>query len=440
MIEFDNIIIGAGPGGYELAARLAARGESTAVVERSYPGGTCLNRGCIPTKCLCAAASALLSLKHLPQMGVSTDFRGFDYTVAAGRKDAVVEQLRGAVLATLKDCTLIQGTARLLPERVVEVAGELYHAARRLVIATGSEPAVLPVEGADLALSSDEALALTELPESIIIIGGGVIGMEFASMYNAMGVDVTVVEYCPEILPPFDADIAKRLRTGLTRRGINIIVNARVESISRKDNNMLSVHYSGKRGPAVAEATTVLMAVGRKPIVPEGCAEAGIELTGRGFIAVDSLMRTSAEGVYAIGDVNGLSMLAHSAIAQGRVVENNEASLFRKDAVPSVVFTSPEVAQTGPTATALAAEGIACKAIRRSYGSVGKALADGYEGTIKILVSDDDEMRILGISILGPHAADLIAEATVLVTDAVPLDKVASRYIHAHPTLSEIFC
>ncbi len=441
MIEFDNIIIGAGPGGYELAAALAAKGESTAIVERSHPGGTCLNRGCIPTKCLCAAASALLSASNMGSMGVNVDILGFDYAVAAARKDSIVEQLRNGVLKVLKDCRIVPGTGRLLPGRIVEVAGELYHAARRLVIATGSSPAVLPAEGTELAVSSDDALAFTELPRSIIIIGGGVIGMEFASLYNAMGVEVTVVEFCPEILPPFDTDIAKRLRTALTRRGVNIIVNARVERISRQESTgMITVHYTGKRGEASAVASTVLMAVGRRPVVPEGCTEAGIRLTDRGFIAVDELMRTSAEDVYAIGDVNGLSMLAHSAIAQGRVVERGDATLFKADAVPSVVFTSPEAAQVGPTSATLSTSGIQHKTVKRPYGSIGKALTDGYEGTVKILVTDDNESRILGISILGPHAADLIAEATILVTDAVPLGKVASRYIHAHPTLSEIFC
>lgn len=441
MTEFDNIIIGSGPGGYKLAAALAAKGESTAVVERSYPGGTCLNRGCIPTKCLCATASSMLAAKHAGQMGVNVDILGLDYPMAAARKDSVVEQLRGGVLAVIKDCTLINGNARLMPGRVVEVAREQYHAARRLVIATGSEPAVLPVDGAEFAISSDDALAFTSLPQSIIIIGGGVIGMEFASMYNVMGVDVTVVEFCPEILPPFDRDIAKRLRTALTRRGVNIITNARVGRITHhNDSGMLSVHYTGKRGEAEITASTVLMAVGRRPVLPDGCREAGITLTDRGFIAVDDLMRTTAERVYAIGDVNGLSMLAHSAIAQGHIVEHDNPALFNADATPSVVFTSPEVAQVGPTSDQLTARNIAHRTIKRIYGSVGKALAEGYEGIAKIIVTDDSESRILGISIIGPHAADLIAEATILATDKVPFADVATRYIHAHPTLSEIFC
>ncbi|MDE6333534.1 MAG: FAD-dependent oxidoreductase [Muribaculaceae bacterium] len=441
MTEFDNIIIGSGPGGYKLAAALAAKGESTAVVERSFPGGTCLNRGCIPTKCLCATASAMSAAKYADHMGVKVDILGFDYRVAASRKDAVVEQLRGGVLAVIKNCTLINGSARLMPGRVIEVSGELYKAARRLVIATGSAPATLPVDGAELALSSDDALAFTSLPQSIIIIGGGVIGMEFASMYNVMGADVTVVEYCSEILPPFDAEIAKRLRTALTRRGVNIITNACVESITRQiDQDMFTVHYTGKRGEAEISASTVLMAVGRQPVIPDGCREAGITLTSRGFIAVDDMMRTTADGVYAIGDVNGLSMLAHSAIAQGHVIEHDNSTLFNTDATPSVVFTIPEVAQVGPTSAQLTARNIPHRTIKRTYGSVGKALAEGFDGLVKIIVTDDSESRIIGISILGPHAADLIAEATILTTDKVPFAEVATRYIHAHPTLSEIFC
>jgi len=440
MTEFDNIIIGAGPGGYELAATLAASGENTVVIERDLPGGTCLNRGCIPTKCLCASASALLSVSRAQTFGIDVNINGFDYAAAATRKDKVVDQLRQGVTALLKGCTFINGSAHLKPGRIVEVGNELYKATRRLVIATGSAPAILPVEGADLAITSDEALALTELPESITIIGGGVIGMEFASIFSAMGVTTTVVEYCPEILPPFDPEIAKRLRTSLSRRGVNIIVGACVKRIVRDDIGNMQVIYTGKRGETAVDSTAVLMAVGRKPVVPEGCTEAGIAVDKRGFITVDSLMRTSADGVYAIGDVNGLSMLAHSAIAQGRVVAEENATLFNADNVPSVVFTEPEVAQTGLISAQLQSRDIAYKAIKRPYASCGKACAEGYEGVVKLLVSDDAEQRILGISVLGPHAADLIAEATVLTTDRIPLNSVGARYIHAHPTLSELFC
>lgn len=441
MIEFDNIIIGAGPGGYELAAILAARSENTAIVESGHLGGTCLNRGCIPTKCLCASAAALMSVTHAQDFGVDATINGFDYSVAASRKDKVVDQLRQGVKGVLKDCTILNGTARLHADRVVEVNGELYKASRRLVIATGSKPALLQIKGAELAITSDEALALTELPESITIIGGGVIGMEFASIYSAMGVTTNVIEYCAEILPPFDPEIAKRLRTTLSRRGVNICVGAKVEHICRDNaTGKLTVTYTGKKGQTSVESSTVLMAVGRTPVVPDGCSKAGIKLSPRGFIEVDDLMCTSAEGVYAIGDVNGLSMLAHSAIAQGRVVADNDATLFNRAAIPSVVFAYPEVAQTGMTPAELQQLGIPFKSEKRPYASNGKACAEGYEGILKVLYTDDAVKTVVGVSILGPHAADLIAEATMLVTDRVTLNDVDARYIHAHPTLSELFC
>lgn len=438
MTEFDNIIIGAGPGGYELAAELASRGESVAVMENRHVGGTCLNRGCIPTKCLCATAEAVEEARHASMFGVNLIIESIDYKAAKSRMETVVGTLRSAIDSLLKGCTVIHGTATLMPDNRVECAGEVYKAIKRIVIATGSVPSALPIEGAELAISSDEALALDELPDSIAIIGGGVIGLEFASIFNSLGVKVTVIEYCKEVLPNLDAELAKRLRTALSRQGIEFAVGAKVEKIER-NSHFLTVVYQGKRGEATVDASTVLMAVGRKPLVPSGADTAGVELTPRGFIAVDEYMRTSAPGIYALGDVNGLSMLAHSASAQGRVVAFDNPALFNADAVPSVVFTTPELACVGPTSAALDARGVSYHTIKRPYGASGKALAAGQEqGIVKMLIGEDD--TILGISILGAHAADLIAEATILVTDHVKASEVAKRYIHAHPTLSELFC
>lgn len=438
MTTFDNIIIGSGPAGYHLASVLASRGESVAVVERDAPGGTCLNRGCIPTKCLCASASAILSVAKAAAVGVDIEGVRLDFGRAMAHKESVVANLQRAVENAISGCTIIRGEARLVPGPAVEVGGETYQASHRLVIATGSAPAILPVEGAGLAITSDEALSLTSLPASVAIIGGGVIGMEFASIFSAMGVQVTVIEYCKEILPPFDPDPAKRLRTAMSRRGVRFVTGAAVSRIERSESG-LRVVYSAKRGEDSVEASTVLMAVGRRPAVPAGAAEIGISLTPRGFIEVDGMMQTSVPGVYAIGDVNGLSMLAHSAYAQANVVADADPTLFREKAVPSVVFTEPELAMVGPTPAQLDAAGISYRTVRRQYASNGKACASGEaEGIVKILVDDQD--TVLGVTILGAHAADLIAEATILVTDRRTLADVPRRYIHAHPTLSELFC
>ncbi len=437
MQTVDNIIIGAGPGGYELAAMLTHQGESVVIIERDHPGGTCLNRGCIPTKCLCATASTAETLRRAADFGINGSAPTVDYPKAIERMRSVVEGLRQGVLAEISAATLVRGEARLTGGRTVAVDGEQYEAAKRLVIATGSCPARLPIPGSELALTSDDVLADDTLPASVVIVGGGVIGMEFASIFNSLGVETTVIEFCKEILPPFEAEIAKRLRTAMGRRGVNIVVGAAVSAIEA-DGDGYAVTYQGKRGEAQVNAQRVVMAVGRRPVLPAGVEEAGLQLTQRGFIDVDEKMQTNLDGVYAIGDVNGVSMLAHSAIAQGRVVAHDAPEAFNKDCVPSVVFTMPEVSMVGRTSVQLDAAEIPYRTVKRQFASNGKACAMGEgEGVVKLLVSEEDN-SILGATILGPHAADLIAEATILVADKVPYTEIGKRYIHAHPTLSEV--
>ena len=250
--------------------------------------------------------------------------------------------------------------------------------------------------------------------------------------------ETTVVEYCKEILPPFDSDMAKRLRTALSRRGINVVVGAAVESIAANADGSRTVTYQGKHGPVEVQTEMVVMAVGRRPVVPQGAAEVGVNISRRGFVEVDERMRTSVEGIYAIGDCNGLLMLAHAATAQARVVAEDNPELFDAARVPSVVFTTPEIAMVGPTPAALDAAGVSYKVVRKSFASNGKACAMGAsDGTAKLLV-DEASGALLGTTVLGAHAADLVAEATLLVTDRTPLADLPRRYIHAHPTLSEI--
>lgn len=434
-MNFDTIIIGGGPGGYELAATLARRGESVAVIERDALGGTCLNRGCIPTKALGASARAVLEAAAAPSLGVDTGDIRVDFDRVRARAAEVVDGLRQGVTALLGACAVVRGEASFEGPRTVRVADDIL-TAPRIVIATGSHPASLAVPGAELAITSDEALWLPALPESMVIIGGGVIGMEFASIFSALGSKVTVVEYCREIIPTIDPEIAKRLRTALGRRGIDIVTSAAVERIDKTADRTLRVTWQGKKGQASADADTVVMAVGRRPVVPPGFSG---RLTDRGFIEVDPMMRTSVDGVYAVGDVNGLLMLAHTAYAQGRVVADANPALFAPELVPAVVFTTPEVASIGPDAAALALRGESVHTVKHMYASNGKACADGHpDGLVKLLVRDADN-TIAAATIIGHHAADLIAEATMLVTDRVPIDQVASRYIHAHPTLSELF-
>ena len=431
MRNSDVIIIGSGPGGYETAAELAAAGKKVTLIERHSLGGTCLNRGCIPTKCLCASASLILSLASAESFGVEIEGAVKpDYGRAVSRAASVISQLRDGVSMLLRDVEIIKGEASLRPGRIVEVNGEQL-TAPQIIIATGSQPAVLRVPGADLAVTSDGFLQLDEVPERVAIIGGGVIGLEFASILSAFGRQVTVIEYCREILPPFDAEIAKRLRMMLSRRGIKFLTSSAVTAIEPGYRVILE----GKRGKDSVDCDLVVMAVGRRPVVPAGAAEAGIETDERGFIRVDELMQTSVPGVFAIGDVNGLAMLAHAASAQGRRAIGQDVNL---DIIPSAVFTVPEAAMVGLTEEQAVAKGYDVMIGKAGFASNGKALAMGEaDGTVKIIFARDSGF-ILGCHIIGPHASDLVAEVAGLMFGMTTKDELADELVHSHPTLSEI--
>lgn len=431
----DLLIIGAGPGGYETAVKAAVRGLSVTLIERDEAGGTCLNRGCIPTKTLCRSAEVMLTARKAAEFGVCINAPEVDFSVVAARKDAVVAELRSGVETLLAGVNVVRGEARFISPSEVEAAGELYTAAR-IIVATGSAPSRLPVAGAEYALTSDEFLSLDTLPESVIIIGGGVIGLEFASIMDAFGVAVTVIEFCKEILPPFDSEVAKRLRMALKKRGISIITDARVTSIE-KDGK---VTYENKGKEKQAQAECVLMAVGRRPVIPAGLVEAGAMLD-RGFLKVDDCMKLqwSAEAapasaeLYAIGDVNGRCMLAHAATAQGDIVLGEKRDL---GTVPSAVFTMPECAMVGLTEEQCKERGLNVRIGKSTFRANGKALAMGETDGLVKTITDVDTGLLLGCHICGPHAADLVAEAALAISCKLPTTSIADT-IHSHPTLSE---
>lgn len=429
--HFDLIIIGAGPAGFEVAARESAN-KKVLIIERQHLGGTCLNRGCIPTKCLCAAADTLRTVRAAAEFGIATDEVTADYGVAVERMRAVVNGLREGVRASLSRCTVIEGDAAITASGAVRINGTEY-TADRVLIATGSRPSSLPIPGAELAITSDEFLCLNTLPKTVVIIGGGVIGIEFASILNAYGVEVRVVEYCKEILPPFDGEIAKRLRTALTRRGIQFNLGAAAKSIVRTDGG-LAVNFETKKGEESAEAEMVLMAVGRRAVLPDGLAVAGIEVDKRGYIVVDNSFKTTRDRFYAVGDCNGRMMLAHAATAQAmRAVGVN----INLDAIPSAVFTAPEAAMVGLTTERCKALGLNFATSKGLFAANGKARAMGTaDGLVKV-VYDPDTRRLLGCHIVGPHAADLIQEAAIAIANGLSVDDIAHT-IHAHPTLAEV--
>lgn len=425
MQQYDVIVIGGGPGGYKAAAYAASQGSRTALVEKDLLGGTCLNRGCVPTKCLCAAAERLLDIAGAGEYGIAAPAPAADFAAAQRRAADIVGSLRSDVEAVLEKVDIYRGEARLGEGRTVITDGEFMKASR-IIIATGSRPAPFPAEGAENVIDSDAFLALDTLPERVVIVGGGVIGLEFASIIAAYGKSVTVLEFCREILPGFDTAVAKRLRTYLGKRGIKIITGARVTSVSHDR----TVTYEAKGKEATVEADLVISAVGRRPVLPDGLDSAGVELTERGFIKTDDSYGTTAEGIYAIGDVNGKCMLAHAAEAQARIVTGKAASI---GVVPGVVFTVPECATVGLNADA--EDGLLSASV--PYGSNAKALAAGHtEGVVKLVARPDG--TIVGCQAVGAHAADLIAEAAVAIDAGYTVGRLAYNTVSAHPGLSEL--
>ena len=439
-MDFNLIIIGAGPGGYEMAADAAAAGLTVAIVERDYLGGTCLNRGCIPTKALCRNAEVVNMLRESEQWGVKVDGMTVDYSVAHARKEQVVEQLRDGIAMLMQQpgITVINGEAAFADKNTIVVDGKQY-TADNIVIATGSAPRGLPIEGADYALTSDDVLAWDTLPKTLCIVGGGVIGMEFAAVFSSFGVEVSVIEFCKEILPPFDKDVAKRLKTVLSKRGVNIATSAAVNAIRKTDDNLFEVCYDQKGKAKSVVADKVLMSVGRKPVLPEGLEQVGVTVSRRG-IEVDDNMLTNIPGIYAIGDVNGRCMLAHAASAQGaRALSHilGRTDNINLDVVPAAVFTVPELAMVGLTEEQCTDKGIDVTVKKAFFRSNGKAVSMGEtDGLIKMIV-DNATRQIVGCHICGPHAADLIQEVVTAINAGQTVDLLATA-IHGHPTLSEV--
>jgi len=439
MTQADLIIIGAGPGGYETAVRAAKRGLQTIIIERGPLGGTCLNAGCIPTKCLCHSAEVLEEVRSAASLGITSTEVKFDLAQTIARKDEVVGKLKTGVEGLMKTpgISLVQGEAHFADNHTL-IVGEEQYTAPNIIIATGSITKFLPIEGAHAegVLTSTELLNLTSLPERLCIIGGGVIGMEFASIFNSFGSKVSVIEFCKEILPNFDRDLAKRLRTSLKRSGIEFHTNAGAKAIH--PGTPMVVDYEEKGKMQSIETDVVLMAVGRVANVESlNLSDVGIEFTPRG-IKVDEHLQTNVPGIFAIGDVNGLCQLAHAATFQGYSVIDyiTEGKGENPTLIPGAVFTVPEAAMVGKTEEQLEKEGISYETHKAQYRANGKALAmETEEGIVKLLT--DTEGKILGAHILGAHASDLIHEITVVMNLGGTIHEIA-RTVHAHPSLSEI--
>lgn len=422
------LIIGAGPGGYETAVEAARRGMEVTLITEGPLGGTCLNEGCIPTKTFCHYAE-LIEQNRKAGFDISPDLAG-----VAARKNAVIEQLRGGIDSLLRGVTVVSGKASLKDAHTVVANGKEY-SAEKIIIATGSKPALLPIPGAETAMTSGQVLNLTQVPASICVIGGGVIGLELASVFKSFGSEVTVLEYCKEILPRFDVDLAKRLRQALGKRGIRIETQAQVTAVDGG-----TVRYIRKDAECTVQAELVLMAVGRIANTDGLNLEAaGVEYGRRGIV-VDRNFRTSVPDIYAVGDVTGGMMLAHVATYQGLRALNDiegKSDNIRFDIVPAAVFTMPEAATVGLTEEECKERGVTVRCLKSFYRANGKAVSmDESDGYCKIIVSAGDE-RILGCHLMGAHSSDLIHEIAAMLNMNATLQDVRCM-IHAHPTLAEV--
>ncbi len=432
MIQTDLIIIGSGPGGYQAARYAAQQGLKVVIVENSHAGGTCLNCGCIPTKTFAHEAELLRN-----PLLTDEDRLRWNFNTLLERKQAIVEQLRKGVETILQhpNITFVKGFGRLSGIHSVTVGDEEF-TAKNIILATGSHAKLPPVDGINnpSVMTSTELLSCSSIPKQLCIIGAGVIGMEFASAFNAFGCKVTVVEYMKECLPTIDGDIAKRLRKSLEKQGVTFIMQAGVSSIQ---NGTVTYEKKGKQATVVADS--VLVATGRAANTDNmGLEGVGVEFNRQGIV-VDDNMQTNIPGIYAIGDVNGKMMLAHAATFQGYRAINHilgKDDLINFDIMPAAIFTYPEAASVGISEENAKQAGLDYSCGKGFYRANGKALSMGEtEGLLKLIADKDG--KIIGCHVFGVHAADLVQEVTSLMNKNATVEDL-KNIIHIHPTVGEI--
>jgi len=441
----DIIVLGGGPGGYVAAIRAAHLGANVCLIEMDKVGGTCLNRGCIPTKALWRNAEILNTLKHIKEFGIEIDGYSINVEEVQNRKQKVVDQLVSGIEQLLKanKVEIIKGKGSLKDKNTVVVTladGSVSEiTAKNIIIATGSKTSLPPIQGADLegVFTSDELLNFKEIPKRLAVIGGGVIALEFAGIFAAMGSAVTVVNRS-NILKRVDSDIVKRFAVSVKKKGIELITECSIEKIEKR-SGLFYVLGENKKGRYEVEAEALLVATGRDPVLDGINLEGvGIEYSNRG-IQVDANYETNIKGIYAIGDVNGKIMLAHAASHQGIHVAERIMGIEKHfhSPVPDCIFVFPEIASVGMTEDECKEKGIPYNASKFMFGANGKALSLGEaEGFVKVLSNEKDE--IIGVHIMGPHASDLIHEGTLAISAKLKAQDIIHT-IHAHPTLAESF-
>lgn len=442
-MEHDIAIIGGGPAGYNAAEKAALNGLRTILFEKNAIGGVCLNEGCIPTKTLLYSAKTLDNIKSASKYGISVEGEPtFDLPKIISRKDKVVKKLTAGVSAKLNfnGVTVVQGAANIVNEDngLFHIkSGDSTYSVKYILLCTGSETIIPPIKGLSEVdyWTSKEALESKELPKSLAIIGGGVIGIEFASFFNSMGVKVNVIEMMPEILGAMDKETSAMLRTDYTKKGVTFRLNTKVVEVTKEG---VIVEKDGKS--ETIEADRILVSVGRRPIVKGfGLENLNIEMLRNG-IKVNEYMQTSNPRVYAAGDVTGFSLLAHTAIRESEVAISHivgEDDKMSYKAIPGVVYTNPELAGVGKTEEELNANGESFRVLKLPMAYSGRFVAENEvgNGLCKIIVDDDD--RIIGCHMLGNPASELIVIAGIAIENGDTVEEFR-KHVYPHPTVSEI--
>ncbi len=447
--EFDAIVLGGGPGGYACAIRLGQLGQTVACVEEEEYGGVCLNWGCIPSKALISNAHLYEKARHADEVGLRIGSVELDVPKMQAWKNGIVEKLTGGVRALLKAnrAKVVEGRGTLVDARTVEVAlrkggTARLRAAKAIIVATGSATIQIPGFEFDghTILGAREAVSLDRVPRRLLVIGGGVIGMELGMVYQKFGADVTVVELTSGLLPGLDRDAVGVVERRFKKLGGKVMVGARADGVEKRADGtaLVSVVTDGKADRIECDA--VLVAVGMKPRSSGiGLEALGVIIGPRGFVETDATCRTNVDGVYAIGDVSGPPMLAHKATKEGEVcAEVVAGKRSGKDwvAVPNVVFTDPEIASAGLTEDEARAANVAVKVGRFPFAALGRALSiRETDGFVKVVRAEEDG-RVLGIHVVGPSASDLISEAALALELGATAEDLALT-IHPHPTLGE---
>ena len=438
MKEYDVIVIGSGPGGYVAAHKAGEKGLSVLLIEKDALGGVCTNWGCIPTKSLLASAKLYDHARNSKHMGVDSESVSFNLPVAMGHKDETIATLKKGIEFLMKSAKvdILYGEAHLGRDKIVTLDNTSYHG-ETIIIATGSSPVMIPIGGKDLphVLTSTEILSIETLPKTLTVIGGGVIGVEFASLYSMLGVEVTVIEMLNEIIPMADEAIAKLLRREMKQ--VKFHLGAKVTSID--NDKVYFTDAKGKEESVVSEL--VLMSVGRRPNI-SSVKESGLYID-KNRVVVDEYMATSLPGVYAIGDVNGESLLAHSASRQADIVIHNLTSpnkqVWRGHAIPWAVYTQPEVAGCGLTEKEAQKRGIEVKVASSQMRSNGRFLAEvGKKASgLCTVVVDASTHVVLGIQLIGPYSSEMIHSAAVIIESELRVEEV-SEIVFPHPSISEV--